>query len=306
MQKSLHSSNRLRQLRAFCLTAQSGSVSQAAEVLQISQPSVSLLIKSLEEDMQVTLFERRGPRIDLTPQGNTLLEIAEPLVKQMDQIEELFDLRMGKINAGSIDIATGQSTALYVLPKYISAFHNQYEKVKIHLRPVNGRKIFAKLREGEVDFMVGSLVDLPDDISFPPLQSYRPMLITALNHPLAEENQVPLKTLGQYKMVLPPPASSTRQVVESVFKQYDVPLEISLETNGWEVVKKYVSQGMGISIVSEICLTGEDALAEIAMDQYFPSRSYGIITCRGKTLKAQARKFIQIMDKDFFNRGQNS
>ena len=94
----------------------------------------------------------------------------------------------------------------------------------------------------------------------------------------------------------------TRQIVESVFKNHGLRLQISLEVNGWEVVKKYVSQGMGVSILSEVCLTGEEPLAEIAMDHYFPSRSYGIITCRGKNLKTQARKFIEIMDKNFFIR----
>jgi len=305
MQKSLHSSNRLRQLRAFCLAAQSGSVSLAAEALNISQPSVSLLIKSLEEDFQIKLFERRGPRIDLTPQGKTLLEISDPLVKSMDQIEEMFFARMGKTNSGAIHIASAQSTALYMLPKYISAFHNHYEKVEIHLHPLNGRKSFTQLREGEIDFMVGSISKRPDDILYSPLHSYRPMLITALNHPLAGESQVSLNDISQYKMVMTPASSTTRQMVETVFKQNGMKMNISLETNGWEVVKKYVSQEMGISIVSEICLTGEDALAEITMDQYFPSRSYGIITCKGKTMKSQAQKFIQLMDKDFFNRSQN-
>lgn len=300
MLKSLHASNRLRQLRAFCLTAENNSVSLAAAELQISQPSVSLLIKSLEEDLRVSLFDRRGPRIDLTPQGTTLLEIAAPLVKDMDSVEELFLQRMGKLNAGTIHIATGQTTALYVLPKYLKAFHNHYENVEINLHNVDRRKVFTQLREGDIDLMVSSMMKLPDDMIYTPLLSYRPMLITSKDHPLASENRISLKKLGRYKMVLPHRDSMTRQMIETIYKEQSMPLKICLEVNGWEVVKKYVAQGMGISILSEVCLTGEEELAEIAIDDYFPARSYGIITSQEKVLKPQARKFIEIMDRHFF------
>jgi DNA-binding transcriptional LysR family regulator len=65
-------------------------------------------------------------------------------------------------------------------------------------------------------------------------------------------------------------------------------------------VKKYVELGLGISIVSGICLTGEERLAAIAVDRYFPKRTYGVILRRGKFLTPQARLFIEMMDPDFF------
>ena len=297
-----HSSNRLKQLRAFCLAAQAGSISKAAEKLFLSQPSVSLLIKSLETDLDVVLFERRGPRIDLTPHGKTLLEIAQPLVERVDQIPEVFTARMGRVNAGSINIAAGESTILYLLPKYIATFRDHYENVSLHLHNVTGRDGMELLREGEVDFVVGSLIDIPDDISYTPIFSYRPMLITPKNHPLAENNHLTLKDISQHGLILPPRHLSTWRMVNTVFQQHGLDYTVNLEAGGWEVVKKYVSLGMGISIVTEICLTGDEELTEIALDQYFPSRSYGIVARKGKVYTPQARKFIEMMDKDFFTR----
>ena len=72
--------NQLRQLRSFCEAAQSGSFSKAAEILKLSQPTVSLQIQSLEKDLDTILFERSGPRIRLTPAGELLLEMSRPLV----------------------------------------------------------------------------------------------------------------------------------------------------------------------------------------------------------------------------------
>ena len=70
--------NRLKQLRAFCYTARSGSISQAAELLFLSQPSVTLQIQALERDMNIKLFERRGPQIRLTPEGEALYKLSDP------------------------------------------------------------------------------------------------------------------------------------------------------------------------------------------------------------------------------------
>ena len=75
--------NRLKQLRAFCFAASSGSVSRAAERLFLSQPTVTLQIQALERNMDISLFERRGPSIKLTPQGEVLLRLAQPLVEGM-------------------------------------------------------------------------------------------------------------------------------------------------------------------------------------------------------------------------------
>ena len=111
--------NRLRQLRAFCLAAQSGSISKATERLSLSQPSVSLQIQGLEKELGNLLFERRGPRIRLTPAGQVLLEMALPLVESMEQLPDQFLARLGQVDTGTLDIAAGESTILYLLPDII-------------------------------------------------------------------------------------------------------------------------------------------------------------------------------------------
>ena len=77
---------------------------------------------------------------------------------------------------------------------------------------------------------------------------------------------------------------------------------VVLEAGGWEVVKKFVELGLGVSIVTSICLTGTERLAAIPLNEYFPQRSYGAVIRRGKFLTPQARRFLEIMDTDFFRR----
>ncbi len=296
--------NRLRQLRAFCQAAQTGSISKAAERLFLSQPSVSLLIKSLEQDLQTMLFERRGPRIELTPAGQILLETAAPLVEGMDHLPELFASRLGDVNGGSLDIAAGESTILYLLPEFLQRFTAEYSQVRVHLHNVTGRDGLKMLRGGEVDFAVGSMIDVPDDIIYAPIFSYEPMLITSLDHPLAKRKSVTLEDISPCGLILPPRHLSTWHIVDLVFHQHGLSYDVVLEAGGWEVIKKFVEMGMGVSIVTSICLTGNEALAAIPLNRYFPKRSYGVVMRRGQFISPQARCFLEIMDKDFFARAE--
>ena len=118
--------NRYRQLRAFCQTAKTGSISKAAVRLELSQPSVSLQIQALEKELQTLLFERRGPRIKLTPAGQLLLDMAEPLVEGMDNLTDTFGAAVSEVTSGPLDIAAGESTLLYILPELTKRFMDTY------------------------------------------------------------------------------------------------------------------------------------------------------------------------------------
>jgi len=299
---SYYKQNRLKQLRAFCFAAKTGSISRAAEQLYLSQPSVSLQIQALERELNTMLFERRGPKIRLTPDGQALLEIALPMVEGMDSLRDTFAERCGDLNSGYLNIAAGESTILYILPKYVKMFADKYPGVRIRLHNVTGADGMAMLRADEADFAVGSMIDMPDDLSYHPVFKFNPTLITPLDHPLANQEQVTLEEIAQYDLILPPRYLSTWGLVKSVFQHYNIPHKVTLEAGGWAVIKKYVETGLGISIVTDICLEEGDKLATTPVKEYFPSRSYGIVIRRGKFIPAQAKRFIEMLAPDFFHR----
>lgn len=292
--------NRLKQLRAFCCAAQTGSISKAAERLYLGQPSVTLQIQALERELGVTLFERRGPKIQLTPDGRNLYELAQPLVHGMDTLSDTFAASSGDVTSGELSIAAGESTILYLLPDLVKRFADQHPTVRIKLQNVTGRDGLAMLRADEADFAVGSFIEIPDDISYHPIFTYDPMLITPVNHPLARKKQLKLEDISPHGLILPPRHLSTWHMVDTVFRQHNLSYAVTLEAGGWEVVKKYVELGLGISIVTSICLTGRERVAAIPLDRYFPRRTYGVVLRRGKFLTPQARIFIEMMDPAFF------
>lgn len=299
---SYYKQNRLKQLRAFCFAAKTGSISRAAEQLYLSQPSVSLQIQALERELNTLLFERRGPKIRLTPDGQALLEIALPMVEGMDSLRDTFAERCGDLNSGFLNIAAGESTILYILPKYLKRFADKYPGVRIRLHNVTGADGMAMLRADEADFAVGSMLDMPDDVSYYPVFNFHPTLITPLDHPLAGKQRVSLEEIAEYDLILPPRYLSTWGLVKSVFQQNNIPHKVTLEAGGWAVIKKYVEMGLGISIVTDICLEEDDKIATIPVHEYFPSRSYGIVIRRGKFIPAQAKRFIEMLAPEFFHR----
>lgn len=291
--------NRLKQLRAFCHAARLGSITLAAEALFLSQPSVSLQVQALEREFGITLFERRGPQIKLTPEGETLYKLAEPLVEGIDKLHETFAEQFGQLESGELNIAAGESTILYILPEPMKRFNEAYPNIRLKLHNVTGRDGLAMLRADESDFAVGSMLEVPDDISYRPVVTYNPTLITSRDHPLAKKKKLTLADISPYGLILPPRHLSTWRIVDFVFQQHNLNYSIALEAGGWEVIKKYVELGLGISIVTDVCLSENDNLVQIPLNEYFPRRTYGIVQRKGRFLSPQARRFIEILDQVF-------
>ena len=174
-------------------------------------------------------------------------------------------------------------------------FVSAYPRIQLKIHNETGRDGLKMLRADEVDLVVGSMLDVPDDITYQPVVTYDPALIVPLGHPLAGKTSVTLEEISQYGMILPPRHLSTWRMVKYVFQQHNLTFSVTLEAGGWEVIKKYVELGMGISIVTDICLTGTEKLVRIPLNQYFPQRGYGLVLRKGRFLSPQARRFVEIL-----------
>ncbi len=301
MANTYYKQNHLKKLRAFCQTAKLVSMTSAAESLFASQPTISLQIHALEEEMDTTLFERCGPKLTLTTEGSILYDLCLPHVQGIDRLKETFDAHCGNLTSGELIVAAGESTILYILPSPVREFTDQYPAIKLRLSNETGRDGMELLRSDKVDFAVGSMLEVPDDLIYDPIVSYNPVVITPPNHPLSRMDRVTIKDIGKYGLILPPRHLSTWHIVKMVFAQHNVSFQVTLEAGGWEVIKRYVSLGQGISIVTDVCITEQDRqnMSIIPIDQYFPRRSYGIVTRKGKFLSAPAQRFIEIMNENF-------
>lgn len=289
--------NRLKQMRAFVATVKLGTLSRAAEALYLSQPSISLQLQALERELGVELLQRSRRRINLTDAGEALYELARPLVEGWEHLDRDFQTKIKGLPSGRLTVAAGTSTIQYLLPDLVRRYRESFPDVQLQLANVTGKDGMALLRADEADFAVGSMLDVPNDIAWAPVYQYDPMLIMPLGHPLADKENVLLDDLSPYGLILPPQRLSTYRLVDLVFQQRQVPYHVAIEVGGWEVIKEYVAMGLGISIVTGICITDADRqrLAVRNMRQYFPQRSYGVVMRKGKFLSQEARAFIDLI-----------
>jgi DNA-binding transcriptional LysR family regulator len=292
-----YKADRLKPLRAFCQVARWGSVSRAAEALFLSQPAVTLQLQALERDLGMALLERNGRRLTLTREGEALTDHARPLVDGLEAIDTLFRDRIRGMDAGELHVAAGASTIVYLLPRIVEAFRAEYPDIRLILHNVTGARGLNLLRDDGADLAVGSMLDVPGDLAYQPVVSYDPMLITPVDHALAGKPDIALADLSPYGLILPPQRQTTYRMVDLVFQRAHVPYTVALEVGGWEVIKQYVAMGLGISIVTAICLTEADRtkLAARSLAAFFPQRSYGVVTRRGRHLSPQARGFIDLV-----------
>lgn len=104
-----------------------------------------------------------------------------------------------------------------------------------------------------------------------------------------------MSDIAPYRLILPPPHFTTWRMVDLVFRQHNLSFKAGLEAGGWEVIKKYVEMGMGIAIVTDVCLTGNEPITRFRLDEYFPRRTYGIVLRKGKYLSPQAALLIRTL-----------
>ncbi|SOO28472.1 Transcriptional regulator, LysR family [Xanthomonas phaseoli pv. phaseoli] len=267
-----YKSDRLKPLRAFCQTVRLGSVSRAAEALYVSQPAVTLQLQALERDLGVPLFERSGRRMAPSREGQLLYDMAQPLVESLDGLEAGFREKVRGLDAGELNIAANSSTILYLLPRIVANFRARHPDVRLTLHNAISADGTDLLREDAVDLAVGSMLDVPADLNYAPVYRFEQLLITPPDHPLAGKAEVALQDLSPYPLILPPRRQVTYRLVDLVFQQARVPYTVALEVGGWEVIKQYVAMGMGISIVTAICLTDadRDKLATRSLKDFFP------------------------------------
>ena len=276
-------------------------MSKASITLFASQPTISLQIKALEEALEIKLFERRGPHLKLTTEGEILYNLASPLVQGIDRIKESFIAQYGDLASGELSIAAEESTILCTLTKPIQKFAQDHPGIRLKLVNVTGQDGRDLVLADQTDFAISSLLDVPEALNYKPFVSYPSVLIMPKDHPLTKLPMITLKDIGQYGMIIPPPEFSSWRLIKMVFALNGASYKVALEAGGWEVVKKYVSLGMGVSIVTEICITEADYenFEIVNLDEFFPARKYGIVSRAGRTLSAPAQKFIEVLKTEY-------
>ena len=291
--------NRLAQLQSFCQVARLESFARAAEHLGVSPPAISLRVRELEEELQARLFERVGAGVSLTLAGERLLRRVEPLVERMDALFENGSELISQKVSGRLELATSVAGAAYVLPPYVKRLRDRYPGVRLLVRKCGLSEALAMLLGADVELVLGARSCEPDRLlEYREVLSYDIVLITSLDHPLAGRETVTLNEAAGLPAIVPPAGSSGRQFGEAVARRHGIEICAVIEVGGWSVLKRYVENGLGVSVVPSVCIHETDQVSVIRFEGSFPRQSFGVYTRRGKDLSAPARQMLRLMTPD--------
>lgn len=250
----------LHQLKVFATVAKLRNFTQAAETLDIRQPSVSLLVKGLERELQVKLFERLGNKVHLTTAGEALLHDVEAILSRVEGIKERMDeirgLKKVRIRVGGSALA-----AASFLPVAVEKFKKEHQGIEVILKIQRTEDLEKGLLEGELDIAIAGWPLRSPLLLAEPYLEEEMVAIAPPRHPLTRKRFVSLKTLAQEPLIAPERGIRTRELLEQRFAQKAIPfaplVEFSAQTGARDTIRSAVAGGLGIGFVAKCHATGD-------------------------------------------------
>lgn len=287
----------LHQLIGFYWSARYGSFSLAARRLNVGQSAISHQVKALEQELGVKLYERLGKGIRLTENGKVLLEYAAAIVRKVDDIEAHF-ADLAHKGSRRVVFAAYRGFMMYRLPQCVEEFQRRYPDVQVTImNRILDSEILAMVMSGEIDFGITASWNDFTGMDFFEIARYEMFLCTAPGHPLAHRAKVTLREIAKEPLILYERGNSIRRRIDEVFERAGLWPSVRIETGGAEVIKEYVRRGLGVTIISGISLSPQDAqpLAMIPVTQYFGELGYGVAIRKGKYLGPVAKEFLYVL-----------
>ncbi|MBX8531621.1 LysR family transcriptional regulator [Pseudomonas cichorii] len=286
----------VKQLRAFLAVAQCLSFAQAGERLHLSQPALSLTIKSLEDDLGGQLLTRTTRTVSLTPEGETLLPLARQLLADWDNTEELlrqrFTLQMGKVSVAAMPSFAGN-----LLPGALKVFRGLYPRVNVAVHDVINEQVVEMVRHRRVELGIGFEPESSNSLVFTPFYMDRFVAVVAADSPLAERQQLTWSELLREDFIALQRPSAVRLLLEEAIAAQHGKLSVAFESHQLSTIGRMVANGLGVSAVPALCIQQMQELGArcIALVEPRIERRIGLMMLADHKLSAAAHALREVL-----------
>ncbi|HZS55027.1 MAG TPA: LysR family transcriptional regulator [Bryobacteraceae bacterium] len=285
----------LDQLHTFLEIVRLKSFSKAALTCYRTQPAISAQVRQLEQELNTTLFERLGTKISLTVAGRIFAEHAEQILalrrRAQDAINEL-----EKVPRGELIIAANEATCIYVLPGVFAEFKKQFPNVQLSVDRSYGTRVVQAVLDNLADFGITQLPVQEKKLQVVRIHSDEIKLLVPPGHRLESfERVAPGDLLGE--QLLLPKTGTTRARLNSWLDSVQEELNISMELDSTEMIKRFVMANLGLSFLAASHCQEEVTAGKLAGVSLGPEpmiRRVGLIYRRDKSLSKAALGFIQV------------
>lgn len=284
----------LRQLQVFVAVAQHESVSRAASQLALSQSAASTSITELERQSSCQLFDRAGKRLSLNALGHQLLPQAVAL---LDQAKEIEDLLGGKAGFGALAVGATLTIGNYLATLLIGSYMQVHPESQVKLHVQNTAHVVQQVAHYELDLgLIEGDCNHPD-LEVQPWVADELAVFCAPSHPLAQHGLASTETLTEQAWILREQGSGTRLTFDQAMRHHRSALNIRLELEHTEAIKRAVESGLGIGCISRLALRDafrRGSLVEIATPELDLTRQFYFIWHKRKYQTSAMREFLEL------------
>jgi DNA-binding transcriptional LysR family regulator len=287
-----------RQLAAFCAVVERKSFSQAAERLGLSQPAVSLQIRSLEQRLGQQLLDRSGRRVEPTEAGLRLYRGAQRMLALEEQLLEQIVVGSDAELRGRLEIGASSGPGESVLPLLLCEFQQRHPRVTVALSVSDTQSVVEQVARRELELGVVGATRRHRSVTFEPFFRDEVVLACPPGHSFAGR-VVTLEELRGEQLILMQEGAGVRQVIEDELRGAGVrmrELDVRLELGLQESVRSAVRAGFGVAFISRSAIESDLAAGTIAAASVAglePAREIALVRATGRTPTRLADEFVE-------------
>ena len=302
----------LKQLEAFVKIADTGSFSQAAKELYLTQPTISAHISSLEKELNSRLFVRNTKEVHLSENGKTLYNYAKQMLVLQKRIEDTFALNEEK-EQQCITIAASTIPAQYILPEILVAFNEKYPEQQFKVVETDSAKVVEQVMNHTADVgFTGTALDKKVCKHIPFYQDE--LVVIAPNtekYKMLQKTQANATWIAEEKLIMREEGSGTRKEAEKLLKKIGVntsKLNVIATMENPEAIKRAVASGMGISVISKLAAEEEmqkGSLLVLPIAADGTKRDINVVYDRNLQPSKATMRFVKMVKEVHKQREQN-
>jgi LysR family transcriptional regulator, low CO2-responsive transcriptional regulator len=286
------------QLETFLDVARLSSFSRAAEKRFRTQPAISSQIRALEEEVGAKLLDRTGGKVSLTAAGKSFFKYAEDALEAR-RVALTAVAEMERVPRGELLVGANEGTCLHVLPEVFAEFKRQYPKVGVSILRLEHPKILESVIDNTVDFGV-AVLPVPDNrLTVVPIHRDELVVIVPPLHPLAKMQAVGIADVARFP-VLVPKLGRTRDMIENLFHERNLKINISMELESSELLKRFVAADVGVGFIARSSAQEDvraGTLVALGIADAQVRRDLALVFRKDKALSRAALAFIDIAVK---------
>src|SRR5262245_15991035 len=238
-----------RQVRMFCVLARTGSFTQTARELHLTQSGVSHAVKALERDVGCRLLDRLGKKVVLTQAGEQLLHHATKILQEMENARESL-AHLGKWGRGRLRLGASTTACQHVIPPVLREFKESFPEHVITIEAGDTPELVNSLLRHKIDLALSLETGEEPQLDFHPLFTDELHFIVGAMHPWAQAQRVERSAIPKQSYILYTKNSVTFRIVEEYFHREEMTLNTVIELGSMEATKEFVKLGLGVSILA--------------------------------------------------------